>query len=196
MESDEWRDLLRKRFVLFSVEGTAEGEVIDSLIRHNALVVPHDRLVSDHNDPERLYTRTRKAKDIAARYFNANYCTDGAEGLTIVRITDTPTAKFDLPRGVRDLAAVLSFYMKPEIEMLAIHREGAYQEWLNASRKNRSLYPCEFCKRTLGLKDIKETRFLRAYWDDIDELVGAIEKYARNACRRADELMLIDLLAD
>ena len=194
MTRDEARSLLRGKFVLFSVEGAAEAVVMESLIAHDVLVVPFERLVSDSDDPTRYYTRTRKARDIADRYFKSNYYSDGADGLLIARIVDTSSAKFELPKKVRDDATVLSFYTKPEIEMLAIHREGAFKEWGRESRRNRSLRPNEFCKANLGMKDIKETNFLRGYWSDCDELVKAIREYARTSSRRRDELFLADLL--
>ena len=89
MDRDEARALLGRKFVLFTVEGTAEAAIVESLINHDALVVPFGRLVSDHDDPDRYYTRTRKARDIADRYFNANYHYGGAEGLLIARVVDT-----------------------------------------------------------------------------------------------------------
>lgn len=194
MDRDEARALLGRKFVLFTVEGTAEAAIVESLISHDALVVPFDRLVSDHDDPDRYYTRTRKARDIADRYFNANYHYGGAEGLLIARIVDTSSAKFELPKKVRDDAMVLSFYTKPEIEMLVIHREGAFKEWERASRKNRSLRPSEFCKASLGMREVKESSFLKEYWADCGALTRAIREHARTSSRGRDELLLVDLL--
>lgn len=194
MDRETCRSLLQNRFVLFSVEGAAEGEIICSLIEHDAIIVPREHLVSDHNDPSRLYTRTRKARDIADRYFNMNYHSASADGLAIARIVDTSSGKFVLPRRVRDDAEVLSFYTKPEIEMLVIHREGAYRDWERASRRDRSLRPKEFCKTELKITNVEETAFLRSYWADIDALRQAIVAYAQTAHRERDELMLADLL--
>lgn len=64
MDRDRCRDILKDHFVLFSVEGTAEAAIINSLIENDALIVPNDHLVSDYTDATRYYTRTRKAKDI------------------------------------------------------------------------------------------------------------------------------------
>lgn len=194
MDREACRSLLQNRFVLFSVEGAAEGEVIRSLIEDDALVVPRDHLVSDHNDPSRLYTRTRKARDIADRYFNMNYRSASADCLVIARIVDTSSGRFELPRRVRNDAEVLSFYTKPEIEMLVIHREGAYRDWERARRRDRSLRPKEFCKMELGLKYVEETAFLRGYWADVDALRKAIQEYAQTTHRERGELLLVDLL--
>lgn len=194
MDREACRELLRRRFVLLSVEGSAEGEVMRSLIENDALIVDRMHLVSDYNDPTRLYTRTRKASTIAEQYFSVDYRSATADGLLIARITDTSSGRFELPRRVRDDAEVLSFLTKPEIEMLVIHREGAFREWERASRRDRGLRPKEFCKQTLGLKNVEETGFLRDYWSDCDALRRAIVDYSRAAHRGRGELMLADLL--
>lgn len=194
MDRDRCRDILKDHFVLFSVEGTAEAAIINSLIENDALIVPYDHLVSDYTDATRYYTRTRKAKDIVDRYFNVNYRSATANGLAIARIVDTSSGKFVLPKSLKDEAEVLSFYTKPEIEMLVIHREGAFREWERASRKDRSLRPNVFCKSTLGIKDVKEDRFLSDYWSDCGKLIHAIKVYSETAHRDRDELMLVDLL--
>ena len=44
------------RFVLFSVEGTAEGAVIQTLYDNDLLVVPRDHVVMDNTYFDRPYT--------------------------------------------------------------------------------------------------------------------------------------------
>lgn len=78
--------------------------------------------------------------------------------------------------------------------MLVIHAEGAFEAWLRASRRDRSLRPSEFCKGTLGFGRVKERVFLEKYWDGHD-LVRAIRCYDENRGRRRDELSLGDILA-
>lgn len=39
------KDILESRFVLFSVEGAAEGVIIERLIDDGLIVVPRDRIV-------------------------------------------------------------------------------------------------------------------------------------------------------
>ena len=158
------RSMLERRYVLFSCEGAAEGVVIQKLFDEDLLAVRRERVVLDSVYVDRPYTRTRKASDIARQYLTMNYAVDGAEGLLIARIVDSRAPSFELPRGAREGAEVRSFFTRPEIEMLAIHREGAYDEWLRKSRRNRSLRPNEFCKQELGLSRIKETAFLKEYW--------------------------------
>lgn len=186
-------EFLDSRFVLFSCEGAAEGVVIQVLCESNALVIPNERIVPD---PLMFtpYTRLRKAKDIARRFFSTSYEGFGASGLLIARIVDSRSGKFSLPsRSIRDVA-VESFFTRPEIEMLVIHAEGAYEEWLRASRRNKQLRPSEFCKGTLGLSRVKESAFLKDYWDG-DRLVSAIRAYDAKRSHKDNERSLGDLLA-
>lgn len=193
MSSDIER-ALSNRYVLFSVEGAAEGVIIERLVVDGSLIVPRSRIVPDANYYERPYTRTRKASEIADQYFGVNYAVNGSEGLLIARIVDSRAAKFTLPRNARNAAVVFSFFTRPEIEMLAIFREGAYEEWLRAKRRNRNLRPSEFCKGELGLEKIKETTFLKKYWARGDELTESIREYARSCHRDKGENILADLL--
>lgn len=186
---------LTQRFVLFSCEGTAEGVVIQTLYDNDLLVVPRNHVVMDNTYFDRPYTRLRKADKIADEYFGMSYESNDASGLTVARIVDSKSAKFEFPKRRQNGTEVLSFFTRPEIEMLVIHAECAYGEWQKASRKNRQLKPSEFCSNNLGLSSIKEAPFLRDYWSDASKLVNAIHRHAEKAQRGRGELLLVDLLA-
>lgn len=187
-------DILLSRFVLFSVEGTSEGTVIQVLYDNDLMIVPRERVVKDALIVDRPYTRKRKAAEIANDYFSMNYETAGAEGLAVARIVDSSAPKFEFPKRRQNGTKVLSFVTRPEIEMLAIHAEGAYRDWENATRRDRQLKPSEFCKQRLGLDKIKEKDFLEEYWDDGERLVKAIRAHAATSKRKNGELLLVDLL--
>ncbi|MDM8271568.1 hypothetical protein [Thermophilibacter provencensis] len=186
---------LTHRYVLFSCEGAAEGVIIQRLYEDGLLVVDKDRVVFDAVYSDRPYTRTRKAADIASQYLGMDYSVNGAEGLLVARIVDSRSARFELPKRAGADAVVQSFFTRPEIEMLAVHKQGAFDLWQRQSRRNRSLKPSEFCKQELGLSKIKETKFLKEYWSNGAELAECIKRYASKARRENDELMLADLLA-
>lgn len=186
---------LTQRFVLFSCEGTAEGVVIQTLYDNDLLVVPRNHVVMDNTYFDRPYTRLRKADKIADEYFGMSYESNDASGLTVARIVDSKSAKFEFPKRRQNGTEVLSFFTRPEIEMLVIQAERAYGEWQKASRKNRQLKPSEFCSNNLGLSIIKEAPFLRDYWSDVSKLVDAIHRHAEKAQRGRGELLLVDLLA-
>lgn len=185
---------LLSRYVLFSCEGTAEGVVIERLAETGKLIVPDGRIVKDPIT-FKPYTRLRKAADIEKRFFGANYEVDGAEGLLVARIVDSRSAKFALSRMNRDAALVRSFVTAREIEMLIIHAEGAYDDWIRKVKSDHQLKPSDYCAQALGFRGRKSEAFLREYWDDADKLVGAIRSYAsKRGKRKSDELMLVDLL--
>ena len=188
-------DCLIHRFVLFSVEGAAEGVVVQTLYENGRLVVPRDQVVMDNSIVNRPYTRMRKASQIADEYFGMSYESETASGLTVARVVDSRAAKFEFPKRQQNGTKVMSFYTRPEIEMRVIHAEGAFTEWQRASRKQRQLKPCEFCKQALGISRIKETPFLREYWSDVDKLVAAIESHAEHARCDSGEFLLRDLIA-
>lgn len=190
------RKLLSERFVLFSCEGTAEGVVVQSLYDNDQLVVPQKHVVKDAVITNRPYTRKRKATDIADIYFSMSYEDEAASGLTVARIVDSRAAKFEFPKRRQNGTEVLSFFTRPEIEMLVIHGEGVYDQWLKASRKNRQLRPSAFCARDLGFSCVKEADFLREYWSDAEKLVKAIRAHAQKAERGRGELLLVDLLRE
>lgn len=188
-------DCLTHRFVLFSVEGAAEGAIIQTLYDNDLLVVPRNHVVMDSTFFDRPYTRTRKADKIADEYFGVSYDSADASGLVVARIVDSKSAKFEFPKRRQNGTEVLSFFTRPEIEMLVIQAEDAYNEWQKASRKDRQLKPSEFCSCNLGFSRIKEASFLREYWSDAFKLVRAIHKHAEKAQRGRGELLLVDLLA-
>ncbi len=190
----EAKHLLMNRFVLFSCEGAAEGAVIQSLYDNDLMIVPHNRVVKDAVMVNRPYTRIRKAADIAEQYFTMSYEAEGAEGLLIARVVDSRSPKFELPKRKQNGTKVLSFFTRPEIEMLVIHREGAYLDWQNASRKDRQLKPSDYCKGVLDFGDVKSMEFLKSYWADSESLVRAIKAHAQKVQRGPKELLLADLL--
>ena len=188
-------ECLTRRYVLFSCEGTAEGIVIQTLYNNGRLVVPRDLVVMDNCMVNRPYTRLREARKIADEYFGMSYESDIASGLTVARIVDSRSPKFDFPKRKQNGTKVLSFYTRPEIEMLVIHAEGAFGEWQKASRRQRQLKPSDFCKQALGFPRVKEVPFLREYWSDVEKLISAIDSHAEHARRGPGELLLKDLVS-
>ena len=75
--------VLKRRYVLFSCEGTAEGMVIQTLYDNDLMVVPRSRVVMDAVWDDRPYTRLRKASAIAGQYFGVDYAVDGPRALQL-----------------------------------------------------------------------------------------------------------------
>lgn len=80
--STDIRTELQNHYVLFSVEGTAEGVVINKLVDAGFLLVPTSHIVKDRMT-FKPFTRTRKAKDIAEHYLDENYQLEASSKLLI-----------------------------------------------------------------------------------------------------------------
>lgn len=77
----------------------------------------------------------------------------------------------------------------PEIEMLIIHSEGAYERFKRSGKK-----PSEFCKADLRMNNVKSYDFVKDYFSNPQTLVNAIKEYRRTANIPKGEYSLSDLL--
>ena len=77
----------------------------------------------------------------------------------------------------------------PEIEMLIIHNEGAYERFKRSGKK-----PSEFCKADLRMHNVKSYDFVKDYFSNPQTLVNAIKEYRRTANIPKSEYSLSDLL--
>ena len=77
----------------------------------------------------------------------------------------------------------------PEIEMLIIHSEGAYERFKRSGKK-----PSEFCKADLRMHNVKSYDFVIDYFSNPQTLVNAIKEYRRTANIPKGEYSLSDLL--
>ena len=192
---EDIRDLLCSHYVLISCEGTCEQVLIDTLLSAGKLAIPKENLVTDPNQGT-PYTRLRKAKDIRDAFLGLDYQMGNNSELVLARIVDVNPGRFSLPSLYKDRVIVRDFVTQPEIEMLMILREGAFQRWSNYRARGKQLLPSEFCSRELGYRGLKSERFLRGYWNDPDEIVNCIREY--HSCvgkHKHGQLELADLLA-
>lgn len=193
--SEDIKELLSSHYVLISCEGTCEQVIVDTLLSGEKLAVPMENLVTDPSQGT-PYTRLRKAPDIQEAFLGLDYKMGDNPELVLARIVDVNPGAFTLRRLYRDRVIVRDFVTQPEIEMLMIFKEGAFQSWSNHRVKGRQLKPSEFCSRELGYKYLKSERFLRDYWSDPEEVVRCIREY--HSCigrRKRGQLELADLLA-
>lgn len=161
---------------VISCEGTAEKVAVDILLEANALVFPKADVVD--------VTRLRKASDIQDKYLNLDYDWP----LCVVRVLDSRKERFKLGNLYAGRFPVVSYVTHPEIEVLAIIREGAWRRWHGGRMK-----PSDFCKQELGMREVKREDFLRGYWD-VDSLTAAARDYRRLSKIPKGELCLADLI--
>lgn len=84
---------------------------------------------------------------------------------------------------------VINVITAPEIEMLIIHSEGAYDKFKRSGKK-----PSEFCKTDLRMHDVKSYDFVKDYFSNPQTLISAIKEYRRTANIPKGEYSLSDLL--
>lgn len=176
---------LRNSRVLFVCEGSAERVITETLLEADKLIVSSKAAIRDSIE-DRPTTICRNAKKIQEAFLSYDY----ESPVAIVRMLDSLKERFKLSYPFNEQVPVYSFYTRPEIEMLAIIKEGKTNQY-NKSK----LKPSEYCKKQLGLPDIKQERFLQDYWSDPEELCRCIWIYEQRHKRKNDnEYSLADLL--
>ena len=165
------------------VEGGAERAVIDLLLDNHLLIFEREQLLDD----ALLLDKTARRADVfEKRYLGRHY----SKPIVVYRILDNPKSdRFKLsPFGVNTVK-VVNVDTSPEIEMLVIHAEHAYESWMKARVK-----PSVYCKDHLHMRHVKEYEFIQEYFSDIDKLLYALEEYKRCSKPRKDELTIWDLV--
>lgn len=158
------------RHVLFVCEGSAESAIIETLVESGMLGVPDDRIERDQ-ETDAPYTTRRSGSAVTDAFLNLDY--EGGP-LRIIRIADSRNERFKLRRGYEERATVETLLTRPEIEILVILREHAYDQW----RKSR-LSANQYCKQRLDMPDVKRYEFIKQYWSDVDAPCAAIHEYRR-----------------
>ena len=165
---------------LIVCEGTAEEVVIKKLIKADALIFSQKTIID--------VTRTRKASEIQANYLSYDF----PWPLCIVRVLDSRKESFRLGALYADRYPVVNVYTHPEMEVLAIIREGAWQRW---SKVKSSMHANVFCRQRLGMKTIKRAAFLETYWD-AESIISAAREYRRLSKIPTGELCLADVIRE
>lgn len=185
MLTDDEHEILTTHQILFSCEGSAERVITETLLAADALIVDSQQAIRGFID-ERPTTACRSAESIQKQFLRYDY----DQPIAIVRILDSPKEQFKLAYPYNEQIPVLSFYTRPEIEILAIIKEGKWSQYTNQSKIKPSIY----CKTVLQLPSIKQESFLRDYWSDTDELCTCIRQYNQYHNSDNSEHTLYDLL--
>lgn len=110
--------------------------------------------------------------------------------VTVLRVVDTATERFNLGNLYKDRFPVVSVLTKPEIEALVIVNEG---KWAGYQKLKSKVKPSDYCKRELRMPHVKSRRFLESYWD-ADSLVKACFEYRSLHKHGKGELYIADVL--
>ncbi|MCL2137384.1 MAG: hypothetical protein FWH40_07725 [Coriobacteriia bacterium] len=165
-------------WVLFCCEGTAEKVIIRKLSTAGYLFCPDSSIIE--------ITATRGARDIERSFLDIDYDKE----LMIVRILDSRSEAFKLGKLYEPRFKVYDVLTHREIEILVIINEGCLADY---EKVKSTMKPSTYCKEVLGMKKVKQMRFLDDYWDLVS-LKKAILEYKRITQLRPGELCLADLL--
>lgn len=160
-------------------EGAAESAIIDILVDHDRLIFTRKEMLDE------CVIRCRSARTFEERYLRKGF--NGS--ISVIRILDSRREAFRLGRAYENKVSVINIVTAPEIEMLIIHHEGAYDRFKHSGKK-----PSDFCKTDLRMPNVKSYEFVSAYFSDPDQLVEAIREYRRTANIPKGEYTLEDLL--
>lgn len=106
-------------------------------------------------------------------YLDADY---GDLPLLLVRIVDSDSDRYKIPRGYEHAVEVRNLHTYPEIEMLVIIAEGRYGQYTNSSKR---LKPSDYCKNVLKYGRVKKWDWLERYWAEPGKLEKALKEYSR-----------------
>ena len=160
-------------------EGAAESAIIDVLVDNDLLIFSRREMLDES------VIRCRSAKRFEERYLRKGF----DDQISVVRILDSRREEFRLSKAYAHKIDVINVITAPEIEMLIIHNEGAYERFKRSGKK-----PSDFCKIDLRMHDVKSYDFVKEYFRDPDTLVRAIKEYRRTANIPNGEYTLLDLL--
>lgn len=160
-------------------EGAAEAAIIDILVDNELLIFSRSEMLDER------VIRCRSAKRFEERYLRKGFDNQ----ISVVRILDSRREEFRLSKAYAHKIDVINVVTAPEIEMLIIHNEGAYERFKRSGKK-----PSDFCKIDLRMHDVKSYDFVKAYFNDPEILVKAIKEYRRTANIPNGEYTLLDLL--
>ena len=165
-------------------EGGAERAILDLLLDNHKLKFEHEDLIEEE------VLRCRSAREFENKYLRKSY----KEKITIYRVLDSRSEKFNLSKPYANKVDVKNVITAPEIEMLIIHSENKYKEYKNEERKNHNLKPSIYCKTKLKYKDVKSYEFVKKYFSDIQKLINVLTTYHSKSKSFKDEMSIWDLL--
>ena len=160
-------------------EGSAENAIMDILLDHELLIFSREEMIEEE------VIRCREGKKFEEKYLRKGFMNK----ISVIRILDSRREEFRISKAYEKKVDVINVITAPEIEMLIIHSEGAYERFKRSGKK-----PSEFCKSDLRMHNVKSYDFVKDYFSNPLTLVNAIKEYRRTANIPKGEYSLSDLL--
>ena len=154
-------------------EGSMEEAIIEILLDNNRLIFEREQLLEEE------ILRCRSAKNFERDYLNKTT----KSKITVYRILDSKKENFKLSGPYLKRVTVVNIITSPEIEMLIIHAEGKYDDYVRKRMK-----PSDYVKLHLKMSDVKSYEFAKKYFKDVDVLVDAIQQYKQKSAIKSGTL--------
>ena len=106
-------------------EGAAESAIIDILVDNDLLIFTREEML------EESVIRCRTAKKFEERYLRKGFDNQ----ISVIRILDSRREDFRLSKAYANKVDVINIITAPEIEMLIIHNERAYERFKRSGKK-------------------------------------------------------------
>ena len=171
--------MILNEYIACICEGSAEHAIMHLLLESDKLIFAKEQLLNED------VLRCRSAKNFERLYLRKDF----KKKITVLRILDSRNEIFKLSKQYENKISVIDIITAPEIEMLIIHSEDKYNNFIKSKKK-----PSEFCKTNLGIRNVKNYKFVMEYFNDVNKLVDSIRKYRKKANLKNDEKTLCDLL--
>ncbi|WP_322923049.1 hypothetical protein [Paenibacillus campi] len=160
-------------------EGSSERAIIDILLEHDKLIFSLDQLL------ERETIKIRNAKKFETMYLDKAT----AQKVKIYRILDSRNENFKLSKAYAAKVEVINIITAPEVELLLIHAENQYEQYVKSRKK-----PSEFASTLFKGENIKSYNFIKSYFGHVEILIAAIEMYRSKKSIKYSDLTLLDIL--
>lgn len=171
--------LLPDTHAIIMCEGTAEDVILQKLLAKGRFILPERSILG--------ITKRISAKRVQGRFLDLDY----PFPVCIIRLIDSRKERFELGNLYKGRFRVYNVLTCPEIEMLAIIREGRYADF--TTKNKQKLRPSDYCRQVLGMRHIKERSFLESYWD-VASIVSAANDYRSLKQLGGDERCLADVI--
>lgn len=172
-------------YILCICEGNAEEYIMNKLLDNDKLFFRRKHLIDG-----KLVRRSSVTR-IQDEYLNLKY----NKPLYILRIIDSKSEKFILGKAYRERyeKRIINVITSPEIEMLIIIKYGDYDDYTKNHKSK--MKPSSFCSQKYKIKGIKRKGALDDIFSDVQQLLDAIYKYAKQS-KNKGFYMLRDLLKE
>lgn len=166
-------------FIACICEGAFEQAIMEVLLDHNRLIFSSEQLL------EKEIIRCRKAKNFESRYLDKAL----DKKIKIYRILDSRNEAFKLSKAYASKIEVINIVTAPEIEILLIHAEDQYEQYVRSGQK-----PSDFANALFKKENVKSYEFVKRYFNQVSILITAIEQYCSKRNSKYNELTLLDLI--